>query len=245
MIDYRPLPDSNIVEITVTGDVTEADLSQVVAQLEQDMATHGKLRLLEEVQNFQGIDPMALWKDAQFSLAHLQDFSYVAVVADAPWLLAMADAVSNVLPCQVKTFSPTEVESAREWLRTAPEPGASSPLEYRSTPDSNIVEITVAGTITAADFEQLVAQMKPDFERHGKLRILEEIRSFEGIDPLALLKDIQFALPRIGDIERIAVVTDTNWILTMTTALANVVPAQVKAFDHLGLEDARAWLAQV
>ncbi|MEO0932680.1 MAG: STAS/SEC14 domain-containing protein [Cyanobacteria bacterium J06641_2] len=50
-------------------------------------------------------------------------------------------------------------------------------IEYRNNPENNIVEISVEGKITEADIDQVVAQIKADIEKHGKLRILEEIRS--------------------------------------------------------------------
>ena len=76
MIEYKNNLDNNIVEITVEGKVTEADFDQVVSQLKADIEKHKKLRILEEIRSFSGIDPLALWKDAKFALAHLNDFTH-------------------------------------------------------------------------------------------------------------------------------------------------------------------------
>ena len=88
MIEYRNNLDNNIVEICVEGKITEADMDQVVTQLKADIEKHGKLRILEEIRSFTGIDPIALWKDAQFGFAHVNDFTHAAVVADAQCVLS-------------------------------------------------------------------------------------------------------------------------------------------------------------
>lgn len=56
-------------------------------------------------------------------------------------------------------------------------------LTYRSIPNGNIVEIRVDGPITAESLEQLAAKIKTDIKKNGNIRILEELQSFEGIDP--------------------------------------------------------------
>ena len=57
---------------------------------------HGKLRILEEIRSFEGIDPIALWKDVRFGLAHVNDFTHAAVVADAKWVRTFAEAINSV-----------------------------------------------------------------------------------------------------------------------------------------------------
>ncbi len=80
MIEYRNNTDNNIVEITVEGKITEADFDQVITQLKADIEKHGKLRILEEIRSFTGIDPIVLWKDAKLGFAHVNDFTHAAVV---------------------------------------------------------------------------------------------------------------------------------------------------------------------
>jgi hypothetical protein len=77
----------------------------------------------------------------------------------------------------------------------------------------------------------------------GKYRLLEYIRSFEGITPAAMLTDMTEALPMIGDVERVAVVTDETWIRA-TAQAAGVLPfIHIRAFPSAEIEAARSWLA--
>ncbi|NJN11196.1 MAG: STAS/SEC14 domain-containing protein [Richelia sp. RM2_1_2] len=240
--EYRNNSNNNIVEITVEGKITEADFEDLLQKAKADFKKHGKLRVLEEVRSFEGIDPMALWKDIQ-GIPYVKDVTHAAIVADAKWMQTMAEAVGAVIPAQIKAFELSQIQEAREWLLNAPESSHDSKIEYRNNSDNNIVEITIEGLITAADFDRVISQMKADFKKHEKLCILEEIRSFEGIDPMALWQDIQFGLPHINDIARVAVVTDMKWIQTFSSAIDNILDAEVKAFDLSQIESARKWLA--
>lgn len=116
MIEYRNNPNNNIVEISVAGKITEADFDRVIAQLKTDIEKHGKLRILEEVRSFDGIDPIVLWKDVRFGFAHINDFTHAAVVTDAKWMQTFAEAVGSVLSAQVKAFEASQIEAARMWL---------------------------------------------------------------------------------------------------------------------------------
>ncbi len=118
MIEYRNNPNNNIVEISVEGKISEADFDRVITQLKDDIEKHGKLRILEEIRSFEGIDPIALWKDVRFGLAHVNDFTHAAVVADAKWVRTFAEAINSVLSAEVKAFERPHLEKARQWLAT-------------------------------------------------------------------------------------------------------------------------------
>jgi hypothetical protein len=119
MIEYRNHPNTNVVEISIAGHITEADFDHVITQLKIDLEKHGKLRILEEVRDFSGIDPIALWRDVQFGFAHINDFTHAAVVTDASWMRTLSTAVGSILSAEVKAFAPFQIDDARLWLATA------------------------------------------------------------------------------------------------------------------------------
>jgi hypothetical protein len=119
MIEYKNYPQNNIVEISIEGTIREADFDQVTERLKTDLKQHGKLRILEEIRSFEGIDPIALWKDVRFSLSHVNDFTHAAVVTEAKWMRTFAEAINSVLSAQVKAFERSQIEAARQWLATA------------------------------------------------------------------------------------------------------------------------------
>lgn len=83
-------------DLLKAGKLPLSDFDQVVAQIKADIEKHGKLRILEEIRNFSGIDPIALWKDAKFGFAHVNDFTHAAVVADAQWMRTISEALGSV-----------------------------------------------------------------------------------------------------------------------------------------------------
>ena len=243
MIDYKNSLKNNIVEITVEGKITQADIDQTITQLKLDLKQHGKLRILEEIRSFEGIDPIALWKDANFGLAHLNDFTHVAVVADVKWMQTLSQAIGSILTAEVKVFERSQIAAAQRWLLNAPDPNQYSAIAYRNNPDNNIVEICVDGKISETELDRVTSQLKADIQKYGKLRILEEIRSFDGIDPITLWKDIQFSLSHVNDFTHAAIVADAKWMRTYAEAMDNVLSAKVKAFEPSQIDEARVWLS--
>ncbi len=118
-------------------------------------------------------------------------------------------------------------------------------IEYSNNLDNNIVEICLDGKITEADLFRIVIQLEADIEKHGKLRILEEIRHTDGIDPILLWKDARFGLVHMHDFTHAAVVSDAKWMRTFAEAVGGVLSAEVKAFERSQLGEAREWLVSI
>jgi SpoIIAA-like len=121
MIEYTRNPDRNIVKIIIAGKITEDDFDRVITQLKIDLERHHKLRILEEVRQLEGIDPLVFWKDICFGFAHLNDFTHAALVADSQWLRTMTDIFINIFPIgvKVKVFEPSQIDAAQNWLVNA------------------------------------------------------------------------------------------------------------------------------
>ena len=117
VIEYREDAGSNLVEIVIDGRVGKADFDDVAARLQASIARHGKLRVLEEVRSFGGIEPAAFWADMKFGLRHLSDFSRCAVVSDKRWIETLAKGVGKLIACEIRHFPPDQIDAARTWLR--------------------------------------------------------------------------------------------------------------------------------
>ncbi|MEM6867785.1 MAG: STAS/SEC14 domain-containing protein, partial [Cyanobacteria bacterium P01_C01_bin.121] len=241
-IEYKNNQNDNVVELAVEGKVTEAELESAVVQMTADIEKHGKLRLLEEIRSFEGIDLMALWKDAQFGLKHVNDFTHVAVVADAEWIRTIATAAGNVLSAEVKGFSRSDVDAARNWLITASEKPIESGLIVSRSSDSPVLEVVVKGKITTTDINTAVREIHRDLEKHDKLKILEEIRDFKGIDPMALWIDLQ-QISLLNKISHVAIVADAKWIKTLAEAIGGLYPFEMRVYERSEIDLAKTWLA--
>ena len=119
MRNYREDHAAGIVEISLDGRIGRADFDRVVTQLEAMFERHDRIRMLEEVRQFSGIDPSLMWEDAKFSLKHLRDIGHCAVVTDKGWVGPFAKAAGALTPCKVRVFGLDELAAARAWLREA------------------------------------------------------------------------------------------------------------------------------
>jgi hypothetical protein len=116
MIRYNTEPNSPIVELTVEGKVSDADLKANLERLREDLEQNGKTRILEVIDHFTGMEPQALWTDLKFGLPLARKVSRVAVVADQPWIRAASHLGRFFTTAEMKSFAPTELGQARTWI---------------------------------------------------------------------------------------------------------------------------------
>jgi len=116
MIRYSTEPNSPVVEITVEGKVTDADLKASMDRLRDDLDHNGKTRILEVIQHFTGMEPQALWTDVRFGVPLAQKVSRVAVVADQAWIRAASHLGRFFTRAELKSFEPGQLDEARSWI---------------------------------------------------------------------------------------------------------------------------------
>jgi hypothetical protein len=115
-------------------------------------------------------------------------------------------------------------------------------IQYQTTADSPVVEISVEGRITDHELRVAIERMRGDIELNGKTRVLERIEHFTGIEPKALWTDMTLGVSVARKITRAAVVADAGWIHASMHLARFFTKAEVKAFHVNELEQARAWI---
>lgn len=119
MFEFHRVPDTNILEFTVDGKVTRRDFDRVADEIERMIEAHGKIKIMEIIQNIGGIEPSALWEDLKFSPRHLKHFSHVAVVSDKTWVEWMTMAAKLFISAETRFFQLDQIDAARDWLAKA------------------------------------------------------------------------------------------------------------------------------
>lgn len=119
MLSYTKKPDTNVAEIVVDGKITDAEMDAAMTAMKADLDRGGKLKLLEDIRAFEGMEPAAFFKDPRFGLSMMKSVSHVALVTDAPWLKALAETFNFVSPAQIRVFERARLDEARAWLATA------------------------------------------------------------------------------------------------------------------------------
>jgi hypothetical protein len=83
MLSYKEMDNLAAVEIEISARVSTEEFDRTAKKLEAFIGRHGRVRVLEIVNHFEGMDAKAFWHDLKFSLRHLNDFSRCAIVSDA------------------------------------------------------------------------------------------------------------------------------------------------------------------
>lgn len=109
----------------------------------------------------------------------------------------------------------------------------------------NVVALTAAGQVTRQDYEKVVIPaVEKVLGQHEKVRLYYQIGSdFSGIDPGAMWADTKVGMGHFLRWERIAVVTDIEWIKYSVMAFGFLMPAQVKVFKTSEAAEARQWIS--
>jgi hypothetical protein len=119
-------------------------------------------------------------------------------------------------------------------------------IEIQEYTDSNIVEMTLSGSVTAQEFDDTLARFKTAIERHGRIRLLEDIGELDA-PPIPLTKlwaDVKFSFEHLSDVTHVAVVADQGWIGVYVNMLNPLMKAELKHFKRAELDIARSWLMQ-
>ncbi len=109
--------DGNIIWVTVSEKLTDADYTDLTASWEKMIATHGNMRLVFEMENFHGWEPVAAWDDLKFSVTHAQQIERVAMIGDKKWEQWVSKFGSLLTKAQVKYFNLSERSEAEQWIR--------------------------------------------------------------------------------------------------------------------------------
>jgi len=100
------------------------------------------------------------------------------------------------------------------------------------------------GQVTKADYVSvLVPAVETAFAGHDRIRLYYEIGAdFTGIDADAMLEDFKIGMRHLTRWERIAVVTDVQWIAHAMLLFSFLIPGGMKAFATADTKQARSWI---
>ena len=117
-------------------------------------------------------------------------------------------------------------------------------ISYELLRDKGILVVRPSGPLAADDFRNLSAAVDPYIAERGKLKgLLVEAPSFPGWDSFAgLIEHFRFVRDHHRDIERVAAVTDDDFLKIAPRIAAHFAHPEIRVFAGADKAQALAWL---
>ena len=112
-------------------------------------------------------------------------------------------------------------------------------------PDS-VVAVKASGKVTGEDYDGLLIPIiEGKLRSHDKIRVLYVMGpDFDGFTAGAMWDDAKIGLKHLTAYERVAMVTDVNWIACAVKFFAFMIPCPTRIFGNDRLSEAKAWLVE-
>lgn len=119
-------------------------------------------------------------------------------------------------------------------------------IEVMTDLPDRVLGLKASGEVTADDYKTVVVPaIEEKLTKHKKVRLLYVIGDeFKGYTGGAAWEDAKVGMKHLTSFERVAVVTDVDWIGNMIKAFGFALPGEVRVFDDDDLGDARQWISE-
>ena len=117
-------------------------------------------------------------------------------------------------------------------------------IELLADLPDNVVGFTATGEVTAADYTTVLdPSIKAALTANERIRVLYVLGpEFTGYTGAAMWEDAAVGTEHFSRWERIAVVTDTEWVRHTVNAFAWMMPARVRVYSDADRTDAVQWI---
>lgn len=117
-------------------------------------------------------------------------------------------------------------------------------LNISGEPEPRVIRAAVAGQLEEHDYRLLTSQVEQLLEKHASLRILVQLRQFEGWSPGAVWEDVKLGYRHFSDFERLAVVGDKYWEEWMVRLARPFTLAETRYFEPPDIDQALEWITE-
>jgi hypothetical protein len=110
----------------------------------------------------------------------------------------------------------------------------------------NVLGFAAKGTVTANDYQSvIIPAVEALFSRRSKARFLYQLgEDFSGFEAAAMWDDTKLGLKHLSGWERMAVVSDVEWIRAAVKIFGLAIPGHVRVFHNSELAEAKRWITE-
>ncbi len=232
------LPEGTL-GFSLSGTVEKEDYDDVlVPALERAIEEHDRVKLLMRFgEAFEAYSLSAAWEDTLAGLRHWRGFERIAVVSDVPWLRAAVAGLAPLLPCPVRLFGLGGEEEARLWL-------AESLGTIHLDQQDGVIRVQLIGRLEPSAYDGIEAELDQLMSRVSPVRLLIDLRQFDGWTGLAALSDhLSLVREHRRTPRRVAVLGDAGWQKLAQKLASRFLQADTRYFDAAHAEQAQVWAA--
>jgi hypothetical protein len=109
-----------------------------------------------------------------------------------------------------------------------------------------VIGFSASGQVSAGDYARvLIPAVEMQLKQRPRLRLLYHLGpAFTGFTAGAMWDDVKVGLKHLGSWERIALVTDVEWLRKSVPFVAFAIPGEVRLFGNTERGQAIAWLGE-
>ena len=107
-----------------------------------------------------------------------------------------------------------------------------------------VIGLEASGEVSADDYRDVMVPSLTSALESGGVRLLYVVAEHTKFTAGAAFADAKLGLGHLKGWERIAVVTDEDWLENSIKAFGWMMPGEVKVFDDDEIEEATAWLTR-
>ncbi len=117
MFEMLAESEGKMIGVRATGRLTDADYKEFLPKLEEIIGRHGRVRLLLDLEGFEGWEPYAAWDDFTFGMTHWNHFERIALVGEKKWEELAAKVMNLLMRGEARFFATAEMAAAWAWIK--------------------------------------------------------------------------------------------------------------------------------
>jgi hypothetical protein len=108
------------------------------------------------------------------------------------------------------------------------------------------VGVEVVGNVSEEDYRQVLAPALAEALQRREVRLLYVLgKDFDSFSARGTSETTKLWAKHLKDWERVAVVSDADWLENTAGLVSRLVPGQVKVFETDEIDEAKAWLVGI
>jgi hypothetical protein len=104
------------------------------------------------------------------------------------------------------------------------------------------IGLRASGTVTEEDYREVLVPAITAAAEHGGIRLMYVLDDDASYRPGAVWADARLWFENLKGWERVAVVSDADWLENAVRAFGWLMPGEVKVFESDDVRDAKQWL---